>query len=286
MHGLPRVKRNRPRGADLAGPVQCVGMKRLHLLLAAVTLALAPLAAAQPAGIHLEANWWKTGPTGTVQVSGLATTPGVASSISIDLEDDLGVEERNTFPLGVKFLGKSWRMEAEYLDTDFSAEAVLTREVVFQGVTYQASERVASTASLRDISGGLRFEIPMGPYASLGVGADADYLTTEATITAVTRGVTATDERSFVLPTGVVALNLHDSTRQIFLDVKVGYISYQGSRAEKARVEAGWAITKNMGLKAGWRLLDVRYVKDRDTAPEDRVSVRLSGFTAGLFLAF
>lgn len=254
------------------------------LLLAAALLAIP--AAAQPAGILVEGSWWRTGPTGTVQVSGLSVAPGTPASLTVDLEGDLAIGRRSTFPVGARFLGKTWRLEAEYLDTSWSADAVLSREIVFQGVTYHVAEPISSTAKLRDLSGGVRYELPLGAYASFGIGVDADAIRTEATISAPARAVTATDTRSFVVPTGVAALNIHDSTRQFWIDLKAGYISYQDSRAEKARAEAGWAISKNVGLKVGWRLLDVTYVKDRGTAPEDRVKVRLDGYTAGLFLAF
>lgn len=262
-------------------------MPNKRIVLLAVLLAAASLpAAAQPVGVLIEGSWWRTGPTGTVQVSGLPTVPGVPGSLSIDLEGDLHVGKRSTFPAGVRLLRKSWRIEAEYLDTSWSADAVLTRDVVFQGVTYRASELVSSNAKLRDISGGFRFELPLSPYASVGLGVDADALRTEAAIRAVTSGVSAADTRNFVVPTGVVAVNVHDSSRHFWIDLKAGYVSYQGSRAEKGRAELGWAISQNVGLKVGWRLLDVTYVKERGAAPEDRVKVRLDGYTAGLFVAF
>lgn len=295
MHRVAPVKRKHPRGR----PGRRIGrggpynrrMIRTRALLAAVLLALAALpAAAQPIGVLLEGSYWRTGPTGQVQVVGTTggAIGGAASTLSFDLEQDLHVGKKGVFPLGARVLRKSWRLEAEYLDTSWSSDAVLTREFVFQGVTYHASDAVSAAAKLRDISGSFRYEVPFSPYASAGVGVDADYLRTEATLAVPARGASATaaDTRSFVLPTGTVAVNFHDSTRHIWVDLKAGYISYHGSRAEKGRAELGWAITENVGLRVGWRLLDVTYVKERDSAPEDRVKVRLDGYNAGLFLAF
>src|SRR5512140_2345257 len=247
-----------PRQEEYASPrlPYNPGMPKTRFLLAglaALALFAALPAAAQPAGLLLEGSWWRTGPTGTVQVSGLPSLPGSPSTLQIDLESDLHVPKKSPLPVGARFLGETWRLEAEYLDTTWSADAVLTRDIVFQGVTYHASEPVSSSAKIRDLSGGFRFEIPLSPYASVGLGIDADALKTEASITDTTLHVGATDMRSFVVPTGVVAVNVHDSTRHFWIDLKAGYISYQGSRAEKGRAELGWAITQNVGLKVGWR---------------------------------
>ena len=254
-------------------------------LLALLLLAALP-APAQPVGFLSEASWWPTGPTGSVQVSGLTSPSGGSESIVVDLESDLHFGKRNIFPLGVRFLRPSWRLEAEYLDTTWSADSLLTRDFIYQGVTYHAGDIVASAAKMRDISGGFRFELPLGPYASVGAGVDADALRIEAAITDVTQSVSASDTRNLVVPTGAASLNVHDSTRRFWVDVKAGYVSYQGSKAQKGRVELGWGLSSSVGLKLGWRLLEVTYLKDRGAAPEDRVTVRLDGYTAGLFANF
>lgn len=249
-------------------------------------LCLSRGAAAQPYGVMLEGNYFFSEPSGQIQLVG-SPLPGPVGGPSIfDIQQDLGFTRKGTIPFGVRLIRKGVRLEGEYLQWNQTAGSVLTRAFVFQGVTYLANEAISSELRFRDISGSLRYEFQLGGYATLGAGLDIDALKAEGTISAVTRNVSASDSRNFIVPTGTVGLNFHDGARHVFLDIKASYITYQGSKAQKGRVELGWAITENAGLKAGWRTLDVTYVKEHEPVVEDRIHVKLDGFYGGVFLVF
>jgi hypothetical protein len=255
-------------------------------LLLAACLALCGAAGAQPLGVMLEGNYFQADTSGQIQLFGSLGSGVTLASPEIDLKDDLGFTKKAVIPFGIRLLSKAYRIEGEYFQSNQTADTVLTRAVVFQGVTYNVTDRVTSELRFRDISGSIRYEAPVSAYMSFGAGIDVDGVKTEGTITDVTRSVSATDARNFIIPTGTLALNLHDSARHVFIDVKASYISYQDSKAQKARIEVGWAVTENIGIKAGWRALDVTYVKTRDGLPDDRVHVKLDGFFGGAFLVF
>ena len=255
-------------------------------LLIVAGLSLCRSAIAQPLGVMLEGNYFQADPSGQIQLLGNISSGVTLLSPEIDLKDDLGFTKKGIIPLGIRFLKKGFRIEGEYFQFNQTADTVLTRAVVFQGVTYAVTDRVTSELKFRDISGSIRYEAPVSPYMSFGAGIDVDGVKAEGTITDVTRTVSATDSRNFIIPTGTLALNLHDSARHIFIDIKASYISYQDSKAQKGRIEVGWAVTENIGIKAGWRVLDVLYVKTRDAQPEDRVHIKLDGFFGGAFLVF
>ncbi|MEO6324476.1 MAG: hypothetical protein ABIT01_16615 [Thermoanaerobaculia bacterium] len=249
-------------------------------------LSLSRGAVSQPLGFMLEGNYFHTDPSGQIQLLGDIGAGVTLLSPEIDLKDDLGFTKKGVIPFGVRLLGKTTRFELEYLTMNQSVDTVLTRAVVFQGINYAVTDLVASELRFRDISGSIRYESQVSPYMSVGAGIDIDGVRAEGTITDVTRSVTASETRNFIIPTGTLAVNLHDAARHIFVDVKASYISYQDSKAKKGRIEVGWAITENIGIKAGWRLLDVTYVKTRDALPDDRLHIKLDGYYGGVFLVF
>jgi hypothetical protein len=255
-------------------------------LLFVAALSFCRSASAQPLGVMLEGNYFQADPSGQIQLLGNIGSGATLLSPEIDIKGDLGFTKKSTIPFGIRILGKKMRIEGEYFQFNQTADAVLTRTVVFQGITYPVTDQVTSELRFRDISASIRYEVPVSPYMSFGLGIDADGVKAEGTITDVTHAASATGTRNFIIPTGTLALNLHDSARHIFIDAKASYVTYQGSKAKKGRIELGWAVTESIGIKAGWRMLDVMYVKTRDALPDDSVHIKLDGFFGGVFLVF
>lgn len=243
-------------------------------------------AAAQPLGIFLEGTIMHGRPTGNFQLTGLASPSAGNSTTSIDLEADLALGTRTMIPFGARFLTKRFRIEAEYLQSTLSGDAILPGDILFQGVSFHAGDHVGTTLKLRDISASVRFDLFSGPYSDIGVGADLDAFRYSIALEDPVLGLTPTDVKNIYAPVPHVGLSLHDATRAFWLDAKFGYIKISGSKAQKWRIESGYKITQGFGVTAGWRSFSGLWLKDRSPAPDDHIQMKLQQYYAGLFVSF
>jgi hypothetical protein len=253
-------------------------------LLAAALLCALPVAAQRP-GVLIEASYYRSDLTGSFQLTGSAIPPPGVNP-SIDLISDLAVAGRTTYPVGVRWLTAKFRVEGEYTDTTYSGESIPSRDLVFQGTSFPAGTTLSSSIRLRDIAGHFRWDLWSRPTLAIGIGADVDYVRYQVSLAGTPGGAFAEDSRQFAAPSASAGFNLHDPAYHAFLDVRYSYLSYQGDRTMKTRIESGYGVTESFGIKLGWRKLDVKWTKTRDGAPDDRIDFTWSGYYGGLYLVF
>lgn len=225
-------------------------------------------------------------PSGNFQLTGLGAPYTGTATTSIDIQDDLAIGTRTMIPFGARFLWKRFRIEGEYLQSTFSGDAILPRDILFQAVTFPAGDHVGTTLKLRDISGSLRYDLFSGVYTALGIGADLDVIRYSVDLADPAAGMYASDVRNIYAPVPHVAFNFHDGARNFWMDVKFGYIKVQGSKAQKWRVESGYKVTPNLGATGGWRSFSGLWFKDRAPAPDDHIQLKLDEYYAGIFICF
>jgi hypothetical protein len=225
-------------------------------------------------------------PTGNFQLTGLSGPYTGTATTSIDVEADLAIGTRTVIPFGARFHAKRFRIEAEYLQSTFSGDAILPRDILFQAVTLPAGDHVGTTLKLRDVSGSFRFELFSGAYSSLGIGADLDVFRYSVALADPARGLYPSDVKNIYAPVPHVGLSFFDGSRAFWLDVKFGYIKARGSKAQKWRIESGYKVAQNFGVTGGWRSFSGLWFDDRAPAPDDHIQLKLEQFYAGLFISF
>jgi len=122
-------------------------------LLAALVCGPALPGFAQSAQFELGLSVWQMGVDGTASVG----SDGVEGTI-VDLQDDLGYDQREDVTGLDLVLGQHHQLELSYLAFDISAQQRMVRQVRYGGETYEASTRVSSSLDANLLRVAYRFE--------------------------------------------------------------------------------------------------------------------------------
>jgi hypothetical protein len=212
----------------------------------------------------------------TVQY-GTATLPGT----DIALENDLGLQEKK-FALqvdGYVRLGRHARLDFAYQQWNRSAVKILSRQIVFNGVTYAVGGEADSKldVSVAELYYGYSFVNNGDIEAGLGLGASVFY--NRASLDAV---------GTYVGPTGTVITSAVSERKsltapipalegyftftlmpQLFLNARARGLKATISGSSGSMLEATGTldlfITPNIGIGGGYNYTRIDYTRDSDT---------------------
>jgi hypothetical protein len=115
-------------------------MKRAFLWIICFTAAIGMAMPAQAFEIGVRGYYWFPSFSGTVKVDAEGL-PGT----KIDFENDLGIGEED-YPVIEAFIGAgNHHLSAAYYKADYSGTAILTRDIIFDGITFPVSTLTASS---------------------------------------------------------------------------------------------------------------------------------------------
>lgn len=202
-----------------------------------------------------------------------ATIPGTV----IDFESDLDLDNRKALPAlfaGAK-LGDNWVIGLEYYSLNRSATRSVSRQLVFDDVTFPVSASVSSKfdSDIYRMTVGYTFYRTEDAEIGGAIGAHVtDFeiaLTGEAQVGSGTSVQSATRRRAALAP--LPTLGLFGSVRvapQVTLSARADYLSlsvdkYDG-RLLNAQAAATYRAFKNVGVGIAYRYVDYRVDVDKD----------------------
>jgi opacity protein-like surface antigen len=254
------------------------------LIAAAAALTLAGMAAPAAAQALDDRYWLEVSAYRPSIDTSLAISRPGSPGTDVDLENDLGLSDSDTLPAvyaGAR-LWDRWTITAEYYALNRDASRTLTRDIVFDGVTYPATAQVDSElkSDVYRLTVGYAFwrsdRAEVG--AAIGLHATSFDVGLRSNFSAGGGGATTTTARSedFLAPLPTVGLyGTYQATPKITLAGRVDYLSltvgdYSGSLLN-AQASASYAVTSNIALGAAYRYVayDLDVEKPNYTATLD-----------------
>lgn len=254
-----------------------LALKRIFTLLALFSV-LASSAFADET-VSLKGGYLSLNPDGDVAVS-TSDLPGT----SLDLDDDLGIDDSDDYFLEAALQLGSFRLFAAYLPIDFSGNSVLSESINFKGETFVTGSRVESKVDIDIYEAGLAWflvnmdDLPVR--IQLGPEVSVKYIDTNVELQDRDLGLSESDDFGVPLPTVGVR------GRLAFADLlgvvgRIGYAEYSDNSFMDVDAQVEFSPLPLVGLFAGYRYLDID-VDENDVV----VDATFSGPYAGALVRF
>jgi outer membrane protein len=174
---------------------------------------------------------------------------------TIDFENDLGIEDEN-FPSVEVFLGGGrHHLSLTYTDIDYSGRKKLTRDITFNGETYNINELVTSSIEYKMMDLHYRYDFlnleNVGAGFSLGVVLQVKYLDGEVALK--TAGID--EKEDFTLPIPMIGLNLHIGMLANVLEARLRgtAIGYSGNSIYELTADVSWTPLPFLDIHGGYK---------------------------------
>jgi len=221
--------------------------------------------------------YWFPRLTGSAQTNATGDT-------RFDFKDTLGVGDENV-PFGEAFLrlgGTTLRVG--YSQLGFDGEKQLTQTVVFNGVTYSATDNVISSLDMKMLDGEVQYDFLRPDIGvagfNLGLLLKVKYVDGKVELRSASQGTTFKDFKAPIPMIGAAAGAgfLKDMVR---VDARAAGIAYSGNHLYDADAYASFAPLPFLRIQGGYRYIDLKIDKDDTLA-----SFKLSGPYLGAQLSF
>jgi outer membrane protein len=253
-------------------------MRRIPILAAILVLTAAVPAHALPgfdAGVR--GMYWFPDLSGDVQ-----TFAAGVEGTRFDIKDDLNVGDEN-FPSGEAFvrIGRI-HFRVGYTPVEFDGNTRLTRQIVFDGQTFDVNENVVSNLDLRMIDGEAQFDVLRPDFVAtnfnLGIIVKVKYV--DGTVEL--RSTAATETRDFQAPLPMVGLAAGVGFLKVLrADARVTGIAYSGNHLYEGDVYASFSPFPFVSIQGGYRIIDLKVDEDDIVA-----AIKLKGPYVGAQLSF
>lgn len=242
-------------------------------------LAICPTAAfAFEAGVRAE--YWFPSLSGNAQTTtnGLPDTP-------FDLKDTLGIQDEN-LPFGEAFLGVSrFTLRFGYTPLKYDGSSTLSRDFIFNGQTFTATDTISSRLEMNLFEGQLQFDIlrPSVGVASVNLGLilQGIYVDGSIQVRSGTTGISTKEDFQLGAPLIGVAAGAGFLKDMIRVDARATGMAYSGDHLYEVDAYASFAPFPFLRLQGGYKYIDLKVDESDVTA-----SLTLSGPYAGLQLSF
>ena len=217
------------------------------------------------------------------KLSGNAQTNATGDT-RFDFKDTLGVGDENV-PFGEAFLRLgNTTLRVGYSQLNFDGEKQLTQTVVFNGVTYSATDNVISSLDMKMLDGEVQYDFLRPDVGvagfNLGLLLKVKYVDGKVELRSASQGTTFKDFKAPVPMIGAAAGVgfLKDMVR---VDARASGIAYSGNHLYDVDACASFAPVPVIRIQGGYRHIDLKIDKDDTLA-----SFRLSGPYLGAQLSF
>ena len=267
-------------------------------VLACTAIAIAGLAATPAAAQGVNDKYW-------IELSGFRASPDTKVTLSrpgqpgtkFDMESDLGLDSHEFLPglyAGVR-LGERWLITGEYYGLDRNGSKTLTRDIVFDGVTYPANVQIDSKFRSNVYRASVGYSFIRNEHGE--VGADIGLHATNFKIDLNGQGrlggpgLTAQNsDRSFTAPAPTLgAYGAYEIAPKVTLNGRVDWLSlkvgdYDGSILN-AQASVAYNVTDMIAAGIGYRYVDYNLDVDKKNFTA-KFDYKFSGPSIFLRLAF
>ena len=185
---------------------------------------------------------------------------------TIDAVNDLGFESENFLVWNVVLRpSKKFKFRFGYTPIKYEAQAVLSRDIVFNGQRYTVGLPVNSELDWKVWKMGIQYDFLYGDHGFLGFITDVKY--TKARVDLVSPITSEFSEVSVPVPTIGVAARIYP-VKNLALNGEVTGLSITYSDNHGKYVDfdmnATFNFTNNVGAQFGYRKLNIKYTIDDD----------------------
>ena len=198
-------------------------------------------------GIYAGAGTWQQDYSGDVN-SGLT---------DVSIENDLGLEDENNNVLyvaiehGVPVLPN---IRAQYFNVDVEGDSVLSRNIEFNGQTFNLSDAVGTRVELSQSDAVLYYEL-LDNVVSLDLGLAVSWLEGEIEVRSTTD--TARADFDEILPMLYAKARVDLPFTGLWAGLEAQGVSYDGNSLTEFTAQLGWESDIGLGIEAGWRTLEL-----------------------------
>ncbi len=215
---------------------------------------------------HIEgaADYWF--PSATITLS--STSLGIPGSV-IDFKNDLGLTDQKFPALQLQLKAGRNKLRFQYIPISYSQSATLTRSIIFNGQLYAIGLPVSSTLDWKAYRFGYEFDIISRDRGFLGVIAEAKYTDVSATLivtaTSSHPGIDEFDHARAPIPAiggiGRFYLIPNLSLTADITGFRLPDSAIKDASGHYVDVDAYATLnfTRNIGVKGGYRALDLGY---------------------------
>jgi hypothetical protein len=203
---------------------------------------------------------------------------------TLDVEDDLALEDSEDYFLEAALQLGSFRLFAAYLPISFSGDSVLDRDIDFNGETFVQGSRVETDVNIDIYEAGLAWYLlnidDMPVRVQLGPEVAVKYVDAQVRVQDGASELGESD--SFGVPVPTVGARARVAVGDSLGAVgRVGYMEYEGNSFLDVDAQVEFSPLPMVGLFAGYRYLDV----DLDESGVV-INATFSGPHAGAFIRF
>lgn len=206
--------------------------------------------------IRFEADYWRPELTAQVRIGEIGTL--------LDLKDDLGVVDDDTFRVGatIRFSDRS-RLHVSYTPLKYSGDKRLERTVIFDGKTYSVNTQVQSSLDGSYFAADYRFGLIRSEGLELDGLVGVKYADVDALVVSVDIGQRAL--ASLKAPVPIVGAVARINTGPVGFSGEFSGLTI-GSRGSlyELDIKARAFLGRNLAAHAGYRRLHVRVDHDSD----------------------
>lgn len=233
----------------------------LACLIGAVT---ASNAVADTLGFAVGSEQWKADYSGT-----LSSDSGALQGSQIDIENDLGFSDDSHKILWAKFehpIPLLPNLRIAKSDLSSSATSTLSRELIFNGETYSASEQTASEFDLSNTEYTLYYEL-LDNWLNLDMGITLRKYDGLVSLTTSPSGSNLNEQETLdmSLPLVFAAARADLPFTGFFVDAELNIISYDGDSLADTAFGVGYESDFGLGAKAGYRKMALDVTDDSFT---------------------
>lgn len=230
-----------------------LSIPRALALVALFCLLASPVSADE--SFSLKAAYLTLNPSGDVAVAG-----GGMTGSSLDIEDDLGLDDEAGYFAEMAFQWGAFRLFAAYLPISFSGDSQLTRDIDFRGETFVLGSRVESDVTIDIYEAGLAWFLvnidDMPVRVQFGPELAIKYV--DARIKLQDKSQALREDESIGVPVPTLGararIALGDSLGVVG---RVGYMEYNDNSFLDVDVQVEFSPLPLVGVFAGYRHLDL-----------------------------
>ncbi|MFH1076627.1 MAG: hypothetical protein V1753_07295 [Pseudomonadota bacterium] len=250
--------------------------KLFQAIMAGVLVCTSSLAFAADFGV--KGTYWFSKLSGDVKVDSAGIT-----GTSINLADDLGMDDES-YPAIEAFVGLgSHHISASAIQIDYSGSKSLTKEINFNGETFNVNEQVDSSLKYTMLDIEYQYDIVdlenILAGGSIGAIGKVKYIDGDVEI----KSNIVNQCQSFTAPIPMIGIGLHLGILADLLEasVKGTGIGYSGSTLYEIMADISWTPFPLIDIHAGYAITDL------DADVEDvELSLTMAGPYAGVSIGF
>ncbi len=230
-------------------------MKKLLGACLVAGIALAPVVQADMIGFEIGGYQWKPDYEGTIQ-----SNSNLIIGDKIDIKDDLGFSDssNNIFWASLEHpLPFIPNIKIVSSDIDTSANATLSRSIVFNGQTYSVQDNIDTFVDLSNIEYTLYYEL-LDNWINLDAGLTIRQYDGEMRIASTTNtSLNEFEDIDFTIPLLYLKGRVDLPLTGFFVDAEVNVISYDDDQVSDLLIGVGYESEIGLGGKLGYRTLDL-----------------------------